>query len=123
MKKLCENNALKIDKILARSMEIKTAERDYARKQFAPLAKNVLRVTLSNLIIGGLALTQMTGVNCVMSSAIKCKKRISENVPPREVAMKVSRLENIKKIAPYFPWRISPIRSRFIKTSTVFLKR
>jgi predicted transcriptional regulator len=100
--KYCENKALKIVK-LDGQWESKKAERDDARKQFAPLAKNVLRVTLANLDYLGVALTQMTGVIWKMSSAIKNAKKEFQKLSPREVAMMVSRLENIKKIAPYFP--------------------
>ena len=81
--------------------------RDNAKKNFAPLAKKVNRVFLANLDYLGAALTQITGAILKMSSAINNAKNEFRRLPPREVAMLVSRMENIKQIAPYFPQCIS----------------
>lgn len=104
--KYCESKALKVVKLDDQS-EASKIERDDAKKQFAPLARNVFRVTLANLDYMGAAMAQMTGSILKMSSAIKNAKTEFKQLRPREVAMMVSRLENIKQIAPFFPQYMS----------------
>jgi hypothetical protein len=82
-------------------------DRDNAKKNYVPLAKKVNRIFLANLDYLGAALTQITGAILKMSSAINNVKNEFRRLPPREVAMLITRMENIKQIAPYFPQCIS----------------
>lgn len=104
--KYCDNKALKVVK-LDDQRETRKSEKADAKKEFAPLAKNVLRVTLANLDYMGAAMAQMTGAILKMPTAINNAKTEFKQLHPREVAMMVSRLENIKQIAPFFPQYMS----------------
>lgn len=119
--KYCENKALKVVK-LDDQRETKKQERVDAKKEFAPLARNVLRVTIANLDYMGAAMTQMTGTILKMSAAINNAKAEFKQLHPREVAMMVSRLENIKQIAPFFPQYMSDQITIYKKIYSVLRK-
>jgi hypothetical protein len=108
--KYCENRALRVmqlDPSRKAHRDALKESRDSAKKKFAPLAKNVSRITLAGMDYLGAALAQMTGTIVKMPSAINNARNEFNRLHPYEVAMMVSRLENIKRIAPYFPQYMS----------------
>jgi hypothetical protein len=104
--KYCPNKAMLVVKFDTHRDAL-AQDRGDAKKKFAPLAKNVSRVILANLDYLGAALTQMTGTIVKMPSAINNAKNEFKRLRPHDVDMMVSRLENIKQIAPYFPQHMS----------------
>ncbi len=108
--KFCDKKALRVmQNNFSRREDLASQKetRDMAKGKFAPLAKNVSRVTLAGMDYLGAALAQMTGAILKIPSAINNAKNEFRRLPPHEVAMMVSRLENIKRIAPYFPQQVS----------------
>jgi hypothetical protein len=106
----CESKALKvmqIDPNIKAHRDSLKKEGELARKKFAPLARNVSRVSLAGMDYLAAALVEMTGTIVKMPSAINQANKEFRQLPPHEVAMMVSRLESIKRIAPYFPQYMS----------------